>query len=352
MQPQSNRIHAQDALNKKTGGPATVFAAPWNKEHATMRLASLFAALALGLAACAPTAETPNVTETRSASVPPMYQARQDRGPNGEIIDIPAVRAAYLTDRNRRQLVPFNGSEPAGTIVVDPYARVLYHVQPGGQAQRFGVAVGRAGKGFEGRATIARKAAWPSWRPTDNMIRTEPELYSQFAGGLTGGMHNPLGSRALYLYQGSRDTYYRIHGTMDPSSIGKATSAGCIRLFNQDIIDLFEQVPNGTQVVVRSQSDSLRYEGPMIETPEGYVIPASEMQQATGVAAPAQAAALQPAPALIESAVPAPANPYAQASLVPMDDPFGQPASLMVADPFATADAGFVSPVESAVPAP
>ncbi|MGP9803803.1 L,D-transpeptidase [Paracoccus sp. NSM] len=321
-----------------------------------MRLASLFTALALGLAACAPQPEAPAPAPTRSAEVPPIYQARQDSGPDGEIIEIPAVRAAYLTDRNRRQLVPFNGPESEGTIVVDPYARVLYHVQPGGQAMRYGVAVGRAGKGFEGSATIARKAAWPAWRPTDNMIRTEPELYSQFAGGLTGGMHNPLGSRALYLYQGSRDTYYRIHGTMDPSSIGKATSAGCIRLFNQDIIDLFEQVPNGTRVTVRSQADSLRYEGPMAETPEGYVVPAGELQAALGTPMGAAPAAVQSA---VPAATPAPATPVAAVpqSFPPMDpyaqiaaDSFAQPSPLLVSDPFATADATFVSPVESAVP--
>jgi lipoprotein-anchoring transpeptidase ErfK/SrfK len=318
-----------------------------------MRLAPLFAALALGLAACGPSQETATApAPTRSAEVPAIYQARQDTGPSGEVIQIPAVRAAYLTDRNRRQMVSYNGSESPGSIVVDPYARVLYHVQPGGQAMRYGVAVGRAGKGFEGSATIARKASWPSWRPTDNMIRTEPELYSQFAGGLSGGMHNPLGSRALYLYQGNTDTYYRIHGTMDPSSIGKATSAGCIRLFNQDIIDLFEQVPNGTRVTVRSQGDSLRMEGPMIETPEGYVVPASEMQQAQAPAAALAAPAYDPM-------VAQPADPYAQVAAAPAFDPMASGA-VAVTDPFApTAPAAlpaatattWVSPVESAVPA-
>ncbi|MDO5647721.1 L,D-transpeptidase [Paracoccus sp. (in: a-proteobacteria)] len=301
-----------------------------------MRLASLLTAVALGVAACGPTQQATPPSVQQPATLPAIYQARVDTGPNGERIDIPAVRLAYLNERNSRQLVAYNGSERPGTIVVDPYARVLYHVQAGGQAMRYGVAVGRAGTGFEGTATIARKASWPAWRPTDNMIRTQPELYAQFRGGLTGGMHNPLGSRALYLYQGSRDTYYRIHGTMDPSSIGKATSAGCIRLFNQDVMDLFEQVPNGTTVVVRGPAESRRMEGPMIETPEGYVIPASEMAQATGqpVVAPAPQA-LAPTP------VAQPANPYGV-------DAFAT-ATPVVTDPFATA--AFVSPVESAVPA-
>ena len=123
------------------------------------------------------------------------------------------------------------------------------------------------------------------------MIRTEPELYGQFAGGLKGGLDNPLGSRALYLYRNGRDTYYRIHGTMDPSSIGKATSAGCIRLFNQDIMDLFDETDLGARVKVRSQAESVQREGPMIETPEGYVVPASEAAQAQLPAATTTAAA-------------------------------------------------------------
>lgn len=242
-----------------------------------MRLVTLFTAVALGLAACGGSDQPITLA---NPTVPQAYQARMDTGPNGEPIQIPAIRAAYLTERNQRQQVPYNGPEAPGTIVVDPYARVLYHVQPGGQAMRYGVAVGRAGTGYAGTATIARKAEWPSWRPTDNMIRTQPDLYAQFAGGLSGGMHNPLGSRALYLYEGGRDTYYRIHGTMDPSSIGKATSAGCIRLFNQDIMDLFGQVDTGTTVHVRTEAESVRFEGPMIETPEGYVSPADQAQTA------------------------------------------------------------------------
>ena len=245
-----------------------------------LRHALLITVAALGLAACS---STPGVNALATAPVPSIYQARTDTGPGGQPIQIPAVRAAYLNERNQRQRVAYNGSEAPGTIVVDPYARVLYHVLENGEAMRFGVAVGRTGKGYHGTATIRRKQAWPSWRPTDNMIRTEPELYGQFAGGLSGGIDNPLGSRALYLYEGGRDTYYRIHGTMDPSSIGKATSAGCIRLFNQDIMDLFDSTEMGATVKVRSQAESLALEGRMIETPEGYVVPASEAGQ-TGMA--------------------------------------------------------------------
>ncbi|MFV0301802.1 MAG: L,D-transpeptidase [Paracoccus sp. (in: a-proteobacteria)] len=287
-----------------------------------MRLAVTAAALAVGLAGCAP--ETPvqptdpddprHLTALPVGATPAneaqIYAARNDTLPGGEPFVIPAVRPAYLTERNRRQRVPYNGSERPGTLVVDPYARVLYDVLPGGEAMRFGIAVGREGKGFAGNATIQRKQAWPSWTPTANMVRTEPELYAQFAGGVAGGPENPLGSRALYLYRGGRDTYYRIHGTMDPSSIGKATSAGCIRLFNQDIMDLFDESRLGDPVKVRSQADSLRLEGPRINTPAGYVIPAREMQAATAEAAVATATAAPAAEPVafvspVESAVPA-----------------------------------------------
>ena len=194
------------------------------------------------------------------------------------------MRKAYLNERNTRQRVAYNGPEETGTIIVDPYARFLYHVIAPGEAMRYGVAVGQAGKNFQGTASINRKHAWPSWTPTANMVRTQPELYGPLKGGLSGGVDNPLGSRALYLYKGGRDTMYRIHGTMDPSSIGKATSAGCIRLFNQDIMDLFNEIPNGTRVKVRTQSESLALEGPLVEGPDGYLSPAG----ATATTAAAQ----------------------------------------------------------------
>ncbi|MFV0294158.1 MAG: L,D-transpeptidase [Paracoccus sp. (in: a-proteobacteria)] len=244
-----------------------------------MRIISIALAVVLGLAACGPS--EPPVAAMPEKVVPAYYGARMDKGPNGEPIEIQAVKSAYLNDRTMRTVVPYTGPESAGTIIVDPFARLLYYVQPGGMAERYGVAVGKAGKNFAGNGTIARKAAWPSWTPTANMVRTQPELYGSLKGGMAGGPDNPLGSRALYLYQNGRDTSYRIHGTLDPSSIGKATSAGCIRMFNQDIIDLFERVPNGTTVHVRSLSESQSYEGPVVESPEGYTVPASQSYETT-----------------------------------------------------------------------
>lgn len=222
------------------------------------------------VAGCAPKSQ-PVVVKAHAANVPAAYRERQDGDKT-----IPAVNPAYLTERNRRTQVAYNGPEDPGTIVVDPYARVLYYITAPGVAERYGVAVGKAGKGFSGDAVIRRKVEYPHWQPTRNMIQSDPDLYGPLAAGLDGGLDNPLGARALYLYQNGKDTYYRIHGTMDPSSIGKATSAGCIRLFNQDIIDLFNQVPVNTKVHVRNEAESLALEGRMYQLHTGYVVPISD----------------------------------------------------------------------------
>jgi len=139
----------------------------------------------------------------------------------------------------------------AGTIVVDTGARFLYFVGGGGYATRYGIGVGRQGLSFKGRAVVGRKAKWPSWTPTAEMIKRSPEQYAKYAKGLRGGPRNPLGARALYLYRGGRDTLYRIHGTNDPSSIGKAVSNGCIRMLNAHVERLYDQVPLGATVIVR-----------------------------------------------------------------------------------------------------
>lgn len=148
------------------------------------------------------------------------------------------------------QQVSFKRGYKAGTIVVDPRNHFLYLVERGGKARRYGVGVGRAGRAFRGGATIARKAKWPRWTPTKNMIRREPHKYARFAKGVAGGPSNPLGARALYLYRGGRDTFYRIHGTTQPSSIGRSVSNGCIRMINDHVIDLYNRVPVGARVVV------------------------------------------------------------------------------------------------------
>jgi lipoprotein-anchoring transpeptidase ErfK/SrfK len=177
----------------------------------------------------------------------PRYAAFEDNGRT-----IPAIPADSLTDENVRQMVDYTGPEEPGTIVVDPAEHFLYLVEENGKAMRYRVGVGKAGFAFAGNATIARKAEWPGWTPTANMLKREPERFGPYADGVEGGLGNPLGARALYLYRGGRDTYYRIHGTNEPGTIGRSVSSGCIRMFNQDVIDLETRVPVGSQVVVRS----------------------------------------------------------------------------------------------------
>lgn len=211
--------------------------------------ASLFAILSLG--GCVSTVHTGAITPAAAsrpavpASVAAMYGPVQD----GDVT-IPALDVSKINPRYLRQLVDYKTSEPPGTIVVDPYHRFLYLVMKNGKALRYGVGVAKAGLQFEGSATIARKAEWPHWTPTPDMIKRQPKLYEPLASGLDGGLKNPLGARALYLFRDGKDTLYRLHGTNQPWSIGHAVSSGCIRLLDQDIIDLYRRVPKGARVVV------------------------------------------------------------------------------------------------------
>jgi lipoprotein-anchoring transpeptidase ErfK/SrfK len=154
-----------------------------------------------------------------------------------------------LDPRYRRQEVAYLGPEAPGTIVVDTEQRFLYYVQGGRSAVRYGIGVGEEGRTLKGRARIGRKAEWPSWTPTENMMRRKPHL-RQYAGGVSGGLHNPLGAAALYLYQGGQDTMFRLHGTNEPWTIGQAVSSGCIRLTNDDIVDLYSRASVGTTVMI------------------------------------------------------------------------------------------------------
>jgi lipoprotein-anchoring transpeptidase ErfK/SrfK len=224
------------------------------------RSLALAAALALAGCASAPVSEPETIIGgIPSSQIVPGYGLIEDNG-----YTLPPVPPGYLQGVNRRALVPYRGDVAPGTIEIDPHAKFLYWIQADGTAWRYPIAVGREGLGISGSFTIPRKAEWPGWTPTANMLRREPEVYGPFRGGVPGGLASPLGARALYLYRGGRDTYYRIHGTNDLSSIGNSGSAGCIRLFNHDAIDLYDRVPEGTRVVVRSYEDSLRIEGPLM----------------------------------------------------------------------------------------
>ncbi len=175
------------------------------------------------------------------------YGARVDGG-----FPVAAIPVNKMNKRLLRQEVRYSTRQRPGTIVVDTGARYLYLVKPGGRALRYGIGVGRAGFAWSGSAHIGWKQEWPKWTPPDEMIERSPHLakYSADNGGQPGGPSNPLGARALYLMKDGKDTLYRLHGTPQWASIGTAASSGCIRLMNQDVIDLYRRVPNGTKVVV------------------------------------------------------------------------------------------------------
>lgn len=241
--------------------------------------AGLTTALLLALAGCAATETTPPPPPPAPAISPEIaakYGALDDNGHH-----IPAVDPALLDGDKARQLVDYWSDEPPGTIIVDPHANRLYQVQRGNKAMRYTVAVGAAGYGFTGEAHIPYQRDWPSWKPTDNMVATQPELYGPVEAGLEGGPDNPMGARALYLHNSGGDTFYRIHGTMDPASIGGSDTAGCIRLFNQDIIHLAEQTDSMTKVIVLGEAESGKG-----TVPPGQPLPSQPLSQSAMAGVP------------------------------------------------------------------
>ncbi len=148
------------------------------------------------------------------------------------------------------QTVAYAGGYKPGTIVIDPGQKFLYYVESGFSARRYGVAVGKDGLDFHGKLRVGRMAEWPRWIPTKEMQERSPEKYLKYADGMDGGPDNPLGARAIYLYDGSKDSYLRIHGTTQPWSIGTAASNGCFRMVNEHVMELFSKVTVGTEVVV------------------------------------------------------------------------------------------------------
>ena len=203
-----------------------------------MKMRSLLVAvgLATALAGCATSG-----TDTFSNS----YGSRKDAGYRLPSIPIQEVDHKYL-----RQIVKYDTRQKPGAIIVDTSARFLYFVMPRGKAMRYGIGVGRAGFEWSGTARVGLKREWPRWTPPEPMIRRQPEL-AKYRGGMKPGLSNPMGARALYLYNRRGDTMYRLHGTPEWRSIGKAMSSGCIRLMNQDIIDLYERADVGARVIVK-----------------------------------------------------------------------------------------------------
>jgi lipoprotein-anchoring transpeptidase ErfK/SrfK len=165
---------------------------------------------------------------------------------------------ANVPETYRRHVVDYTRKEAPGSILVDTDARFLYYVMPGGKAIRYGVAVGEEAMAFSGVATVGRMAEWPDWIPTAEI----QERLGPYPKRVAGGPANPLGARALYLYESNKDTLYRIHGTNQPEYIGQAISSGCIRMVNEDVIDLFDRVRTGATVVVLPPANQRGWTGP------------------------------------------------------------------------------------------
>jgi lipoprotein-anchoring transpeptidase ErfK/SrfK len=181
-------------------------------------------------------------------SLPPVSDANFTARDRQQLAN-PPYQQASIPEAYHRQVVAYQRNEAPGTIVVDTDARFVYYVMPEGRAIRYGATVGEAGQAWSGVATVGRKEEWPSWTPTADERRRLGPLPTRMAGGAG----NPMGSRAMYLYAGGKDTLYRIHGTNQPEYIGQAISSGCIRLTNEDVIDLYDRVKPGALVVVLGQ---------------------------------------------------------------------------------------------------
>ena len=224
------------------------------------------AVAALALAGCATREKTTLREDPRLSEFPPepslgtdaeMYASRVDDG-----FVLPAIPYERLDPRFRRQIVPDPTGEPADTVVVDTANHFLYFVRPDRQAVRYGVGLGKEGFAWSGRAIVEWKQHWPRWFPPEEMIARRPELAkykaiqvpgkNEWEGGQPGGLENPLGARAMYLFQDGKDTLFRLHGSPEWDSIGKSVSSGCVRLINQDVIDLYDRVPEKAPVLVTS----------------------------------------------------------------------------------------------------
>lgn len=253
--------------------------------------------LSLALSACvvdpaltgASTAAAPAVSDLPSEAklIEGVYSAKADPQFN-----VPAVPVEKVPQEFQRQTVDYATDQPVGTIIISPGSKHLYLVTGKNRAVRYGIAVGKAGFQWSGEALITERKTWPTWTPPKEMIARKPEL-AQWENGQPGGPTNPLGARALYLTTNGVDYGYRIHGTPEWNSIGRSASSGCIRMINQDVMDLYERVPNNTKVIVLNADGSM---------PKGLNLPPAQKVAAKPAAKPA--ASTPAAPAII---VPKPA---------------------------------------------
>ncbi|MHA6732421.1 L,D-transpeptidase [Devosia sp. A369] len=184
---------------------------------------------------------------TSGGQAPSVHPAQAALAYAGEPYPVLLVDRSKFDQRFWPSVVAAPEPRPVGSILIDTQQRALYLFEPDGMARRYGIAVGASGHAWSGTALVGRKAAWPAWFPTDDMRRQTADLPQR----IEPGPHNPLGARALYLFQDGRDTLYRIHGTSEPWTIGTEASSGCIRMLNEDVIDLYDRVKAGVTVLVR-----------------------------------------------------------------------------------------------------
>ncbi len=281
----------------------------------SLRLAAAALFSSLALSACVP---DPAMIEAGLAEPPPARLAADSV--YGPVVDaglnVPGVPVDQVPDEFQRQTVYFETDQPAGTIIINPGAKQLFLVTGRNQAMRYGIAVGRSGFQWSGEALITERKNWPTWTPPEEMIERKPEL-REWEDGMPGGLENPLGARALYLTTDGVDYGYRIHGTPEWFSIGKNASSGCIRMINQDVIDLYGWVADGAKVIV------LRADGTM---PSGLTLPPPQPKPEVKIEIPALI--ILPPPSFGAPAAPAitplitPIVDPAAASTAPVDPAF------------------------------
>lgn len=267
----------------------------------------LSAALIATLGACVP---DPALVEAGLAPPPEnqvatgVYASTMDG-----TIPVAAVPVEKVPTEFQRQTVYYPTQEVPGTIIINPAAKHLFFVTGKNSAIRYGIAVGAAGFQWSGEAVITERKQWPTWTPPKEMIERKPEL-AKWEKGQPGGPTNPLGARALYLTTNGVDYGYRIHGTPEWSSIGRNASSGCIRMINQDVMDLYNRVPDGSKVIVLTASGEL---------PKGLTLPppAPKKAVATVAAAPATPAAATSA-AATPAAAPAVFTPPPLPAMLPI----------------------------------
>ncbi len=223
-----------------------------NKSQISRRVFTTGGISLLGLTLAGCSGSTPAKLATKAVSVSTKNLALMYGPLPKERFPIPAVHIKQLDKKFYRQQVDFKTSEPVGTIIVNTKTFYCHLVQENGKAMRYGVGLGRAGFEWSGRAQIAWKRKWPTWTPPAEMIKRAPELekYSAANGGQQPGLDNPLGARALYIFKNGKDTLYRLHGSIETNSIGKAVSSGCVRFINQDIVDLYDRIPRSAPILV------------------------------------------------------------------------------------------------------